>query len=250
MLGRGAIRASVLQVRYVSAEGRIITGGGPTVKNVSGFDLPRLMVGSLGTLGLLAELIIRTNPIPAESRWFVATDADPFAARRALLAPGAILWDGTTTWIQLEGHAPDVRAELAVLQTLGSFAETDTLPTLLPHRWSLPPAALHPQAPPALHPQAPPALHPQAPPALHPQAPPALHPQAPLALHPQAPPALHPQAPPAGAFVASIGAGLLFAEHPQPPRPPAPALAELAQRIKDNFDPTGRLNPGRVPGRS
>ena len=68
-LGRGLVRASVLQVRYVSAEGRLINSGGPTVKNVSGFDLPRLMVGSLGTLGLLAEVILRTNPIPAVDRW-------------------------------------------------------------------------------------------------------------------------------------------------------------------------------------
>src|SRR4051812_14537728 len=65
VLGRGWIRQSLLQVRYVSAEGRVVKGGGPTVKNVSGFDLPRLMVGSLGTLGLLAEVILRTNPIPS-----------------------------------------------------------------------------------------------------------------------------------------------------------------------------------------
>jgi len=73
-LGRGRVRESLLQVRYVSAEGRIVSSGGPTVKNVSGFDLPRLMVGSLGTLGCVAEVILRTNPIPAESRWFHATD--------------------------------------------------------------------------------------------------------------------------------------------------------------------------------
>ena len=39
-----------------------MTGGGPVVKNVSGFNLPKLMVGSLGTLGLLAEVVLRTNP--------------------------------------------------------------------------------------------------------------------------------------------------------------------------------------------
>ena len=41
----------VLEVRYVSAEGAVVKAGGPTVKNVSGFDLCRLLVGSLGTLG-------------------------------------------------------------------------------------------------------------------------------------------------------------------------------------------------------
>jgi len=47
----GPVRDALLQVRYVSAEGRLITAGGPTVKNVTGYDLCRLMVGSLGTLG-------------------------------------------------------------------------------------------------------------------------------------------------------------------------------------------------------
>ena len=39
VLGRGRVRESLLQVRYVSADGRLISGGGPTVKNVTGFDL-------------------------------------------------------------------------------------------------------------------------------------------------------------------------------------------------------------------
>ena len=59
-LGRGSARRR-LQVRYVSAEGEIVTGGGPVVKNVSGFNLPKLIVGSLGTLGLIAEVVLRTN---------------------------------------------------------------------------------------------------------------------------------------------------------------------------------------------
>ena len=117
VLGRGTLRSSVLQVRYVSAEGRIVNGGGPTVKNVTGFDLPRLMVGSLGTLGLLAEVILRTNPIPPASVWLAAVDADPFVARDALLRPSAVLWDGTTTWVHLEGHAADIAAERSVLGT-------------------------------------------------------------------------------------------------------------------------------------
>src|SRR4051812_7469403 len=58
VLGRGRVRDAVLQLRYVSADGRLITGGGTTVKNVSGFDLPRLMVGALGTLGVLAEAVL------------------------------------------------------------------------------------------------------------------------------------------------------------------------------------------------
>jgi FAD/FMN-containing dehydrogenase len=48
-----------------------------------------------------------------------------------------------------------------------------------------------------------------------------------------------------GSFVASIGVGLVHASVPQRRPGPEPALVALAQRIKHEFDPTGRLNPGR-----
>ena len=68
-LGHGPIRDTLLQARYVSAEGLLVTAGGPTVKNVTGFDLCRLLVGSLGTIGLLAEVTLRTRPRPELSCW-------------------------------------------------------------------------------------------------------------------------------------------------------------------------------------
>jgi glycolate oxidase FAD binding subunit len=145
VLGRGRVRDAVLQVRYVSAEGAVVTGGGPTVKNVTGYDLPRLLVGSLGTLGLLAEAILRTNPIPAVSRWFRAEDADPFAARDAILRPSAVLFDGRTSWVRLEGHAADVEAsrrQLAAAAGGGPWEECDGGPELPAHRWSLRPSEL------------------------------------------------------------------------------------------------------------
>ncbi len=199
-LGRGRLRAALLQVRYVSAEGVLVTGGGPTVKNVTGFDLPRLMVGAYGTLGLLAEAIVRTNPLPAVSCWLQSTDADPFAARDVLLRPSVVLWDGTTTWVQLEGHEPDVVSETIALGTVGTFTTNGDLPPLPPHRWSLRPSDL-----------------------------------ATLDRH-----AL-------GSFVASIGVGNVFASHPQPRRELDPAALALSHRLKAEFDPTGRLNPGRHP---
>ncbi len=142
VLARGAVRNAVLQVTYVSADGRIVCGGGPTVKNVSGFDLPQLMVGSLGTLGCVAEVILRTNPIPAASRWY-ATAIDPFELFDLLLDPSAVLWDGETTWIHLEGHAPDVEMELARARTLGDVDPVDRPPSEPgTHRWSLEPGLL------------------------------------------------------------------------------------------------------------
>ena len=112
-LGYGPVRDVLLEARYISAEGTLIKAGGPTVKNVSGFDLCRLLVGSLGTIGLLGEVCLRCRPRPARSQWF-AGEADPFALRRTLYRPTSMLWDGTTTWVLLEGHPADVDAQARI----------------------------------------------------------------------------------------------------------------------------------------
>lgn len=202
VIGRGRLRDAVLQVRYVAADGRLVTGGGPVVKNVTGFNLPKLMTGALGTLGLSAEFVLRTNPIPEARRWMVAAGVDPVAAFDALYRPSAVLWDGTTTWVLLEGHGPDIEAESRVLRSLGGFTEVGGPPDLPEQRWSLTPkeaASLDGER--------------------------------------------------TGPFVASIGVGMVAASHPAPPRPRDPHADAVAARLKINFDPAGRLNPGRDPGR-
>lgn len=136
-LGWGPVRDTVLEVRYVSADGTVVAAGGPTVKNVSGFDLCRLMVGSLGTLGLLGEVVLRTRPLPATERW-VAGATDPFALLRRLHRPASVLWDGTTTWVLLDGHPADVDAQAR----LTGLDDVPGPPDLPPHRWSLPPSGL------------------------------------------------------------------------------------------------------------
>lgn len=200
VLGRGQLRDSVLQVRYVSAEGRMVTGGGPVVKNVSGFNIPKLITGSLGTLGLIAELVLRTNPIPAVSRWVTSTDVDPFAVADALLHPSAVLHDGETTSVLLEGYEPDVDAELRRLVTVGTFTDGAGPPPLPDHRWSMAPGDLRTL-----------------------------------------------DRSMTGAAVASLGVGRVWAERPAPSAPFDPVIDLISGRMKANFDPTGRLNPGRRP---
>jgi FAD/FMN-containing dehydrogenase len=124
-LGWGPVRDTLLEARYVSAEGRLVKAGGPVVKNVTGFDLCRLLVGSLGTIGRQAEVVLRVRPRPAVSRWFRG-EGDPFALCRRLHRPSSLLWDGTTTWVLLEGHPADVSAEASALGA--GFAEVDGSP--------------------------------------------------------------------------------------------------------------------------
>src|SRR3954470_25022616 len=110
----GPIRDTLLEARYVGADGRVVKAGGPVVKNVSGFDLCRLLVGSLGTLGFLAEVVLRAQPLPQQSVW-LAGDDEPFAVRDRLFRPSSILWDGARTSVLLEGLAADVDAERRAL---------------------------------------------------------------------------------------------------------------------------------------
>jgi glycolate oxidase FAD binding subunit len=110
----GPLRDRVLEVRFVAGDGRVIKAGGPTVKNVSGFDLPRLLVGSLGTVGVIVQVTLRCQPIAAVAEW-CETGVDPFELRRHLYRPSCLAWNGTTTHVLLEGEAVDVAAERAAI---------------------------------------------------------------------------------------------------------------------------------------
>ena len=113
-LGHGPVRDTLLQSWSVLADGAVVMAGGPTVKNVSGFDLCRLFVGARGSLGFFGAVVLRTRPLPAARRWFTS-GREPWTLRRDLFRPSAVLWDGTTTWVCLEGHPRDIDDEAARL---------------------------------------------------------------------------------------------------------------------------------------
>ncbi len=191
-LAWGPVRDTVLQVRYVSAAGEVVKAGGPTVKNVSGFDLCRLLVGSHGTLGFLADVILRTRPRSAYEQWFTSP-RDPWELLGALYRPTSALWNGATTWVLLEGHQHDVMVQASA----AGLAAVEDPPELPPHRWSLAPSAL-----------------------------------------------TELRSEPAGSFVAEIGVGVVHRDQPTLTERTDAATVELHRRIKAEFDPAGRLNPG------
>ncbi len=64
----GTFRDLIVGVSMIRADGERVRGGGKVVKNVAGFDLPKLAVGSLGTLGMIATATFRLHPVPEVAR--------------------------------------------------------------------------------------------------------------------------------------------------------------------------------------
>ena len=93
----GSIRDLIIGISIVRADGTEARGGGKVVKNVAGFDLPKLMIGSLGTLGFIATVTFRLHPRPETERTVRFPDLDADGVRRVVLAlrqaqlePGAV----------------------------------------------------------------------------------------------------------------------------------------------------------------
>lgn len=60
----GSLRDLVLGIKAVDGNGKIVKAGGKVVKNVAGYDLSKVFIGSLGTLGIITEINMRTYPLP------------------------------------------------------------------------------------------------------------------------------------------------------------------------------------------
>jgi len=73
----GSVRDLIIGVSVVRADGTRAKGGGKVVKTVAGFDLPKLMCGSWGTLAFIATVTFRVHPLPEEAVTLCARGADP-----------------------------------------------------------------------------------------------------------------------------------------------------------------------------
>jgi glycolate oxidase FAD binding subunit len=63
----GGVRDFIIGVQLIDGTGRLVSGGGKVVKNAAGFDLPKLMVGSMGRLGIIVRVSFKVFPRPAAS---------------------------------------------------------------------------------------------------------------------------------------------------------------------------------------
>ncbi len=138
-LSHGATRDHALGIRAVSGRGEVFKSGGRVVKNVTGYDLPRMLAGSHGTLAVLSEVTLKVLPRPASEETLLVFGLGPVAAARAMSAAmgsscevsGAAMLpasvsrrrdevpaDASVVAFRLEGVEPSVRARRAMLITV------------------------------------------------------------------------------------------------------------------------------------
>lgn len=82
----GSLRDLIIGVTIVLPDGTVASSGGKVVKNVAGYDLPKLVTGALGTLGVITRAIFRLHPLPKETRTISWSASDDSEAQRIVLA--------------------------------------------------------------------------------------------------------------------------------------------------------------------
>jgi glycolate oxidase FAD binding subunit len=233
----GPTRDRVIESVIVTGDGRITTAGGRVVKNVTGYDIPRLVTGSLGSLGLVGQVCLKLWPEPAVAA--ALRVADPAAAVRIAYRPLAVLETNAASWVfvagteeEIAGQAGDLDAEPEaavvwpkldpapwhvvvrvppshVVNTLARIRNVDGMSFIASHGvGEIRIAASHDAA--------------------------------------------------AGfgelrAWAESVGGALVVAQRPAAdalfdPWGTPPGTLELQRRVKAAFDPAGIANPGRLPG--
>jgi glycolate oxidase FAD binding subunit len=135
-LAYGSLRELVIGATMVFPDGAIAKSGGHVIKNVAGYDLAKLCHGSLGTLGVVAELVLRVHPLPQTSRTVMVRDVDAAAAQRltwtltrSAIEPTAVEWcePEQVLAVRFDGTADGAAARAAAARSMltGRLAELD-----------------------------------------------------------------------------------------------------------------------------
>ncbi len=147
-LSFGSVRDLLIGVTIVRADGVVAKAGGRVVKNVAGYDLCKLMTGSFGTMAMITEAIFRLHPLPAAQSYVTATVDGAEEAHRILQAvmnaqvvAGALEVDWPTEGarnltVMLEGSTDGVKQRAATTVALiDAFAEETTTTQSPPHEF-------------------------------------------------------------------------------------------------------------------
>ena len=105
-------RERVLEATVVTGDGRIVRGGGRVVKNVTGYDLQRLMVGAFGSLGVIVSVCLKLWPAPAHRATVTISAVDE---AKKIARPLAVLEDPEATRVFVWGTQEEVAAKASKL---------------------------------------------------------------------------------------------------------------------------------------
>jgi glycolate oxidase FAD binding subunit len=252
----GAARDHFLGCTAVTGRGELVRAGGRVVKNVTGYDVTKVLAGSWGTLAVLTEVTVRVAPAPETERTLRVASRTPADAIRVLTAAlgsthdvSAAAFDPARgSLVRIEGFAASVDARAAAVRALLAPAAVDAIEVVESRSlWrEIGSAATFARHPVVWRVSVPPSDAPRVVAALAPEC-----------------------------YVLDWGGGLIFAAYHDvdaarvrsairhghatllkapadarravPSFPPRePGLAALGTRLKHAFDPDGRLNPGRL----
>lgn len=129
-LGYGSLRDLIIGITLVLADGTIASSGGKVVKNVAGYDLPKLATGGFGTLGVITRAVFRLHPLPRNTKTLtIATESGSETQRVILailgaqLAPAAVQARPGSVDILLEGTLDGIAAQESAIQKFGDVHE-------------------------------------------------------------------------------------------------------------------------------
>ncbi len=118
----GAVRDHVLGALAIGGDGQLFKSGGRVVKNVTGFDLPKLLTGSHGTLAVMTEITIKVLPAPEATRTLVLLGLDDRAAVRLLCEILGMPYEVTGA-----AHLPKPAAERSTVPAIANAGSSATL---------------------------------------------------------------------------------------------------------------------------
>lgn len=101
----GPTRDRMLEVKAVTGDGRLIRGGGRVVKNVTGYDLPRLFTGSLGSLGVITSVCLKLWPLTQSNRTVIVEEPP---STEIVYRPRAVLQTDEDVRVYLSGTEREV----------------------------------------------------------------------------------------------------------------------------------------------
>jgi glycolate oxidase FAD binding subunit len=131
----GSLRDLIIGITIALPDGTLAMSGGKVVKNVAGYDLPKLMTGSLGTLGVITQAIFRLHPLPAHARTFSAQLPTLEAAQAVMLA----IQDSQLAHSALQLRTTSIEVDVLFEGTeAGIAAQQRTVTKLAPFRESTP----------------------------------------------------------------------------------------------------------------